>query len=203
VSESWGRAVLHRALFLGPHTCPWWFAYTFDNPVRGLVHDARSILDGLARPGDTVVDIGCGLGFFTHALAELVGPEGRVVAVDLQEAMLDRNRRRAERLGLTDRIEFRRCRAESLDLEVVADFVLAFWMVHEVERPDSFLSEVHEALRPSGRLLIAEPKGHVPEAFFSKTVERARGAGFEVRPGPAVRFSRSILCVRAREGHRG
>jgi ubiquinone/menaquinone biosynthesis C-methylase UbiE len=192
--------LLHKVLFHGPHTCPWWFGWTFDNPLRRLVHDPARILDGLVRPGDTVVDIGCGLGFFTIALARLVGPEGRVIAVDVQDGMLARARRRAERRGVADRIRFHRCAPDRLGLDCEADFVLAFWMVHEVSQPATFLSEVRALLRPSSRFLVAEPKGHVPAASFARTVDRIRAAGFEVTAGPSVRFSRSVLCVRAGHG---
>ena len=192
--RSRGTRLLHKALYLGPHTCPWWFGYTFDNPLRRLVHDPAVILGGLVRRGDTVVDIGCGAGHFTLGLADLVGPEGTVVAVDVQPEMLRRARRRAEGRGVLDRVEFRQCAPDGLGLTGKADFVLAFWMFHEVSRPDAFLAEVHSLLRPTGHLLIAEPKVHVPEAFFSRSVERVRAAGFEIRPGRPVRFSRSILC---------
>jgi 2-polyprenyl-3-methyl-5-hydroxy-6-metoxy-1,4-benzoquinol methylase len=194
MSPSWSAKVLHRVLCLGPHTCPWWFAYTFDNPLRGLVHDPSAILGDLVRPGDRVIDLGCGLGFFTLALARLVGAGGTVVAVDLQEEMLRRTRRRAERCGLAERVAFRQCAPDRIGVEGVADFVLALWMVHEVSQPDSFLAEIWSLLRPSGHLLVAEPKGHVPESFFARTVERARKAGFLTGPGPAVRFSRVVLC---------
>lgn len=186
--------MLHRALQWGPRTCPWWLAYTFDNPLRGLVHDPAAILGDLVRPGYRVVDVGCGLGFFTMAMAELVGPGGRVVAVDLQREMLQGARRRAERRGLADRIEFRYCGPDRLGVEGPVDFVLAFWMVHEVSRPDAFVAEVRSLLGPAGRLLVAEPRGHVPASLFAATVRRLADAGFEVGSGPPIRFSRSVVC---------
>src|SRR5512146_115103 len=107
------------------HTCPWWFAYTFDNRLRRLLHDPAEILGGLAHAGDTVVDVGCGLGYFTIALADLVGPHGRVIAVDLQSEMLKRARRRAARRGLLERIDFHQCTPERIGLSMRVDFVLA------------------------------------------------------------------------------
>jgi len=188
-------SLLQRLLFLGPHTCPWWFGYTFDNPLRRRFHDPMVILGDLVRPGDTVVDIGCGLGFFTVALAEMVGARGAVIAVDLQRQMLERTRRRAERRDLAGRIRFHECAADRLGVAGPVDFVLAFWMVHEVRRPAAFLAEVRSMLRPGGHLLIAEPRVHVPAARFARTVERARAAGFELGAAPAVRFSRAVLCT--------
>jgi SAM-dependent methyltransferase len=195
MSGSWGARLLHRALWRGPHTCPWWVAWTFDNPLRRLAHDPGAILGGLVHPGDTVVDVGCGRGFFTLALAELVGPGGTVIAADVQPEMLRRTRRRAERRGLGDRIRYHRCAPDRLGIEGEADLVLAFWMVHEVSDPEAFLAEVRALLRPTGRLLIAEPRGHVSEASFGRTVQRVREVGFETHPGPPVRFSRSVLCT--------
>lgn len=177
------------------HTCPWWFAYTFDNPLRGLVHRPSALLEGLVASGDTVVDVGCGLGFFTIGMAELVGPAGRVIAIDLQQEMLDRTRKRAERRGLADRIEFRKCTADRLDVGHTVDFVLAFWMLHEVADQRAFLSEVHAALKPTGHLLVAEPKGHVSPAFFDREAARVREAGFQLIDGPHVRWSRAMLCA--------
>jgi ubiquinone/menaquinone biosynthesis C-methylase UbiE len=187
-------SLLHRILFLEPHTCPWWFAYTFDNPLRRLVHDPTAILGGLVQPGQTAVDIGCGLGYWSMALAELVGTQGRVVALDVQAEMVRRARRRAEARGVADRIEFRQCEPDRLGFAGPADFVLAFWMVHEVRTPVAFLEEVRSMLRPAGRLLIAEPKGHVPAAHFERTLRRVGEVGFVVTGGPAIRFSRSALC---------
>jgi ubiquinone/menaquinone biosynthesis C-methylase UbiE len=179
------------------HTCPWWFAYTFDNPLRRLVHNPRAIFAGFVKTGDTVVDIGCGLGYFTLALAELVGPDGRVIAVDVQSEMLRRAERRARRRGLVDRIQFHHSTHERIGVSTQVDFVLTFWMLHEVRQRRDFLTEIHSMLRASGHLLIAEPKGHVSERLFAKELQAARDAGFNVRAGPEVRFSRSAVCVNA------
>jgi ubiquinone/menaquinone biosynthesis C-methylase UbiE len=186
---------VHRLLFSGPHTCPWWLAYTFDNPLRRLVHDPASLLRGLVAPGQTAVDIGCGLGYFSLALAELVGSTGQVVALDVQPEMIRRARRRAERRGVADRIDFRVCAPTRLGFTGVADFVLAFWMVHEAADQRALLAEVRSFLRPAGHLLIAEPKGHVSLARFVATAELARRSGFAVAEGPRIRFSRSAVCT--------
>jgi ubiquinone/menaquinone biosynthesis C-methylase UbiE len=184
------RSALRRT-----HTCPWWLAYTFDNPLRGLVHRPADVLGGLVRRGDTVADMGCGLGFFTLALAELVGPAGKVFAVDLQQEMLSRTRRRAERRGVADRIRFVQATMAGTGLSEHVDFVLAFWMVHEVADRDAFLAEVHSLLKPTGHLLIAEPKGHVPAPFFARITEQVASAGFTVKESRDIRFSRALLCV--------
>ena len=93
------------------------------------------MLKPFVRVGMTVVEPGPGMGFFTLELARLVGPEGRVIAVDVQPQMIAGLRRRAERAGLIDRIETRLASAVTIGLEAYdgsADFVLAFAVVHEM-----------------------------------------------------------------------
>lgn len=186
--------LLRRLLFHGPHTCPWWLGYTFDNPLRRLVHDPVEILGSFVEPGQTVVDIGCGLGYFSIALANIVGPNGKVIALDIQSQMIQRARHRAESQNVADRIDFRLCDANLLGVNGPVDFALAFWVVHEVTEPKNLLVEVRSFLKPQGRLLIAEPKWHVPAGRFAETAELARNVGFQTSKGPVVRFSRAVVC---------
>ena len=86
------------------HVCPWWLAYTFDNPVRKLIHNPRRIFGDHIKEGMTVMDVGCGMGYFSIGMAKLVGAAGKVIAVDLQQKMLDVMHRRARRSGVADRI---------------------------------------------------------------------------------------------------
>lgn len=173
------------------HTCPWWFGYTFDNPIRGLLHDPADVLGGLVNEGDTVADVGCGGGHFSLGMARIVGEEGRVIALDVQQRMLHRARNRARRQGLDRVIEFRLCKPDGLGLDEPLDFVLAFWMAHEVADQRSFFSEIRSSLKPSGRLFIVEPKVHVTAARFQETIETARESGFEIVSVPRIRFSRA------------
>ena len=192
--ESKSIAFLKKLLFLGPHTCPWWFAYTFDNPLRRFIHEPESIMGKFVSPGDTAVDIGCGLGYFSIALAELVGPTGQVVAFDVQAQMVERAQRRAERQNLANRIHFRVCAPDHIGFDSEADFVLAFWMLHEVLDPEQLLTEIRSFLRPSGHLMITEPRLHVSKSRFSDTIELAKRNGFRVAKGPKIRLSHSIIC---------
>ena len=176
-----------------PHTCPWWLLPTFDNPLRKRIHDPQQILASYVRPGDTVLDVGCGMGYFTLTLARLVGAEGHAIAADLQPRMLDGLHRRAERAGLLDRIRFLHCAPDRIGLDCPLDFALAFWMVHEVRKPESFLQEIYTALKPGGRLLVVEPVIHVTGRDFELTVSLAERLGFSVQDRPRVRASRSVL----------
>jgi len=176
-----------------PDVCPAEHAGWLSTPLRRLVTDPRRILRGLVRPGDTVVDLGCGPGFFTLPMAAMVGETGRVVAVDLQAAMLDRVKARAERQGLLGRIDLHECPADTLDLASEADFVLAFWMVHEVPDSRRFLAEVRGLLKQTARFLIVEPKGHVGASAFARTTEIAVATGMTPLATPRVALSRTAL----------
>jgi ubiquinone/menaquinone biosynthesis C-methylase UbiE len=176
-----------------PDVCPAEHAGWLATTLRRLVTDPRRLLRGLVRSGDTVVDLGCGPGFFTLPLAAMVGEAGRDAAADLQSAMLDRVSARAERQGLFGRIDVHECPADTLDLATEADFVLAFWMVHEVPDSRHFLSEVRGLLKQKARFLIVEPKGHVDTAAFARTTEIAVGTGMTPLAPPRVAISRTAL----------
>jgi ubiquinone/menaquinone biosynthesis C-methylase UbiE len=181
----------------GTHVCPWWFAYSFDNALRRLVHDPQKIFSSLVREGMTVLDAGCGMGYFSIGLAAMVGESGRVIAVDLQEKMLSVLRRRAGRAGMGERILTHPCRADDLGLREPVDFALAFWMVHETPDAESFFRQVVSVMKKEARLLIAEPAFHVSKGEFSHIVESALSAGLGRREAPTVKFSRAALFERA------
>jgi ubiquinone/menaquinone biosynthesis C-methylase UbiE len=176
--------------------CPAAHAGWLATPVRRLAQDPRRILRGLVAAGDTAVDLGCGPGFFTLPLAAMTGEQGTVIAVDLQQEMLDRLRARAERAGLAARIQLHRCRADSLDLDCQADFALAFYMLHEVPDAAAFLRQVRDALRPQGRFLLVEPRGHVSAAEFEASMALAGKAGLSLVSQPRLAFSRAALLQR-------
>ncbi len=76
-----------------------WTAPFFDNLIRKIFQDPDKIVGPYVRPGMTVMDIGCGPGFFTLAMARMAGPEGRVIAVDMQQEMLDLVKKKSDRMG--------------------------------------------------------------------------------------------------------
>jgi ubiquinone/menaquinone biosynthesis C-methylase UbiE len=176
--------------------CPATHAGILTMPLRRLINDPGRILRGLLREGDTAVDFGCGPGFFTLPMARMVGPRGRVIAIDLQAEMLDRLRARLARAGLTDRVTARQCTADTVGEIEPSDFALAFYMVHEVPDGARFLREAAAALKPGGRMLLVEPSGHVSEQAFTATVELARAAGLAAVGRPRILMSRAALLAR-------
>jgi ubiquinone/menaquinone biosynthesis C-methylase UbiE len=179
--------------------CPWWIGYLLVSPLRRLLQKPEALLSPHVEEGMTVMDVGCAMGFFSLPLAELVGSEGRVVCVDLQERMIRSLRKRAARAGLENRIEMRVCSTESLgtgDLEGAVDFALAFAVVHEVPEQARLLAEICGALRVGGRFLLAEPAGHVSDKRFAETIATAEAAGLSVVDRPRIRMSHAALFER-------
>lgn len=187
---------IEERILIDGRVCPWWFAYTFDNPVRRWLHNPHKILSPYVAEGDTAVDIGCGMGPFTVELARLVGPGGQVIAVDLQDKMLQRVKERVNKAGLADRVQLHRCTPDSLDLTEQADFALAFWMAHEVPDIRSFFDQIYGLLRDGGRLLLVEPKGHVGQEDFEREAQAAQAAGFSMQASPKIAVSRAALFTR-------
>lgn len=179
--------------------CPWYLGYLLINPLRRLFESPERLVRPLVRPGMTVLEPGCGMGYFSLPLARLVGPSGRVVCVDLQPRMLDGLRKRARRAGLLDRIDTIQCGPDDLRLHPWAgrvDLALAIHVVHEVPDQAGFLGQVHQALRAGGSLLVREPKGHVTPAQFEETLSAARAAGFQVSAPPVPSKGPSALLVK-------
>jgi ubiquinone/menaquinone biosynthesis C-methylase UbiE len=179
-------------------TCPWWLCFTFDNPLRRIIQKPEKILHGLVHEGDTALDIGCGMGYFSLPLARMVGSSGKVICVDLQEKMLDAVRRKAERAGLIKVMRFQQCTSDSLGLTENADFALAFWMVHEVSNKKKFFQDLRGSLKAGGTLLVVEPKLHVSRDAFDSSISVAQAEGFKVLERPNVTISMAALLTPVR-----
>jgi ubiquinone/menaquinone biosynthesis C-methylase UbiE len=180
---------------LSHRVCPWWLGYLLASPLRRLLQDPEAIMRPYVREGMTVLDVGCGMGFFSLPLAKLTGATGKVVCVDLQEKMIKGLLRRAEKAGLSERMDAR-ISQNSLNLNDMAgkiDFALLFALVHEVPDKERLFSEVYTTMKRTGILLLAEPTGHVSKSDFEKTVSIAHSTGFEVLQQLEIRRSHAVL----------
>ena len=175
------------------HVCPWWLAYTFDHRLRTWVHNPKKLFGRYVYPGMTVVDIGCGLGFNALGLAGLVGQTGRVIALDIQQKMLDGVMRRAKKQGLENRIQPHLADGEVFGLNVEAQFILAFYMVHEVPDGPGFMGQVRDNLGKEGRFMMIEPPFHVTAKAFEKSIRIAEESGLILDERPEVRFGRAAV----------
>jgi ubiquinone/menaquinone biosynthesis C-methylase UbiE len=178
------------------HVCPFWVGYLLASPLRKLLQNPKKILEPYINEGMTVADIGCAMGFFSLPFAKMVGPNGKVICVDVQEKMIRSLEKRAQKAGLSGRIETVICHDGSLglgDFKGKIDFALAMAVVHEVPDSAKFFIEICESMKPTGRLLVAEPKMHVSETDFERTVSIAKHNGFEVSDRPEIKRARTVL----------
>lgn len=180
--------------------CPPYIGYWLLNPFRKLLESPGKMLGPFVGAGMTVLEPGPAMGFFTLPLARMVGPRGRVVAADIQQKMLDVLEKRARKAGLQDRIETRLVGDDGMgisDLAGQVDFTAALHVVHEVPDLAAFFREIFAALKPGGRLLIVEPKGHVSPETFAKTLKTAQAAGLNPAEPPGRIGRRSALLSKS------
>ncbi len=178
------------------HVCPWWGGYFLDNPLRRLLHSPTRILCPFIQPGMTVADFGCGMGVFSIPMARMVGPDGTVIAIDLQPRMLETLRKRAKKAGVASRIRTHACKADSIDLQERIDFALLFWSAHEAPDTGALFRQLHGCLDPTGKILLVEPRGHVTQSHFQEMVDMARKVGFALEVPPKVRLSHTAVFVK-------
>lgn len=181
--------------------CPTWIGYFLLNPFRKLMENPYKILGPFVKEGMIVLEPGCGMGYFTLPLARMVGSTGRVVVVEIQAKMLSVLERRAKKAGLLDRIELRQAENKGLgleDLSSAVDFAAAIHMVHEVTDRVSFFTDIWKALKPGGKFLVVEPKGHVSQDQFEKTVAAAEKIGYKPEDILGKKGGRRALLIKPR-----
>jgi ubiquinone/menaquinone biosynthesis C-methylase UbiE len=160
--------------------CPAWLSWMveLDNPFT-KTNRAATIVERLeVRPGMTVLDLGCGPGRLTIPIARKVGPDGEVVAMDIQSGMLQRAREKARATNLTN-IEFLQAGAAEGKLgRDRFDRALLVTVLGEIPDREKALREIFDALKPGGLLSVTEVIFD-PHFQSRQTVARlARSAGF-------------------------
>ena len=137
-----------------------WVASLLDVDKRFGDADPDELLAGVA-PGDTVVDYGCGPGYFTLAAARLVGPAGTVYAVDLEPRMVELVRRRAAEAGLANVTAVASDGTRAALPDGIADYVVCVQIMHYADGRDRQVAvarDLHRLLRSDGRVLVAQWK---------------------------------------------
>jgi ubiquinone/menaquinone biosynthesis C-methylase UbiE len=176
--------------------CPVEKAGGLDNSLRRLLQNPKKILKPFINKGMTVLDLGCGPGFFSVEIARMLNDSGKVIAADLQEGMLDKVRQKIKGTELEKIIDLHKCQDENVGITEKVDFILAFYMIHEVPDQDKLFKELISILKPKGMLYIIEPKFHVSKASFEIMVDKVKSYGLDIIDRPKVFFSRSITLVK-------
>ena len=176
--------------------CPVEIAGGLDNRVRRWIQNPRKILKSYVKEGMTVLDVGCGPGFFSMEMAQMVGKSGRVIAADLQEGMLQKLKDKIQGTELEERITLHKSEKHRIGVSEKVDFVLAFYVVHELPNQRQFFEELKSILKPKGQVLIVEPPFHVSKAEFEETIRKAREAGFISAEGPKVFLSKTVILIK-------
>jgi ubiquinone/menaquinone biosynthesis C-methylase UbiE len=159
------------------HVCGFEHAKWLDNGFRRMFQNPEKMFKPYITPGSTILDIGCGPGTFTQGLATLNGQSGKVIAIDLQDKMIELTRAKMSLSGMLDRVTFHRCSKISIDIDISADFILTFYMVHETPDPLKFIDQISSLLARDGYYYLAEPKGHVSKGQYEKMLTRCKDNG--------------------------
>jgi len=147
------------ARVMGPGGIPW-----LDRPERDDQEKPSIVLDALKlRGGETVVDLGAGSGYFTFRIAPRVGRAGKVLAVEIQDEMLQTIRQHAQALKVTN-VEAVKGSETDPNLPAKAvDLVLMVDVYHELAYPFEVMTKIREALKPGGRVVFVEYRKEDPD----------------------------------------
>ena len=149
-------------------------------PERDEEEQPDRVVEALDIPeGATVVDLGAGVGYFTLRLAKQVGPTGRVLAVDIQQGMLDRLAQNLDGTSITN-VESILASAENPGLPVgEVDLVLVVDVYHELAHPEKTMEHVRRSLKPDGRVVLIEYRKEDPSIpihpLHKMTIEEVQG----------------------------
>lgn len=176
--------------------CPWQAGHTLNIAPRRLLHNPQRMLGKYISQSMTVIDVGCGMGYFTIPMAQMVGEYGEVVAVDLQPEMLAGMLDNADNCRVGKIVTPVKCNKDSLGIENwegKIDFALVFMMLHEVPDQQRVIRELYTALSQDGILLFAEPIIHVKQAEFMRSLQTIKREGFDVLDTPSIPICRAVV----------
>jgi SAM-dependent methyltransferase len=183
--------------------CPAWLRWfvELDNPFFPNVH-AKAIVQHLdLQPGMRVLDVGCGPGRVTIPLAEKAGPQGQVVAIDLQSKMLRRAEEKARQAQLNN-ISFRQIKVGEGQFDFTQfDRAVLVCVLGEIPNREAAFREIFHALKPGGILSVTEVIAD-PHFQGQNTVRKLGTAvGFHEKGLFGSRFSFSLLLEKPRTGN--
>jgi len=172
-------------------------ADTLDSKIRRLLQNPIIVLTPFVTKGMTVLDYGCGNGFFSIPLSKMVGNKGKVYSVDIQKEMLDKLEIKIASLSISNITKIH-VGNEKLNFPTLLDFAIAVYVVHEIPDKESFFKEMFELLNPNGKLLIMEPDFIVSRRNFNKTLEIAKQVGFIEKEELNLLFSKTRILMKGK-----
>jgi ubiquinone/menaquinone biosynthesis C-methylase UbiE len=150
-----GREIAQTMHFLG---APW-----LTRESRDREEEPAKLMKALKlKPGMTVCDLGCGNGFYTLKLAKEVGPEGKVLAVEIQKEMLDMLQQRAEKAGVKNIQSVLGTVVDPKLPDNAVDLILVVDVYHEMDHPVEMLAALRKSLSKTGRLVLVEFRAEDP-----------------------------------------
>lgn len=117
-------------------------ANALESRLRFILQNPRRILKRYIYPGMTVLDLGCGTGYFTLEIAKLLEKRGKVIAADVQKGMLDKLMHKLAYSELQNQIQFHNNQERTLSLTEKVDFIFAFYAFHEMKYLDIIINEL-------------------------------------------------------------
>ena len=147
---------------MGPGGILW-----LERAERETEEQPQLLIDALEiEPGQTIADLGAGSGYYSFRIAPLVGPHGKVLAIDIEPAMLEVIAQRASRERVAN---VATVRAHARDPNLAPDSVDLLFMVdvyHELEYPYEVMTKVRAALKPGGRVALIEYRAKIPPVLI-------------------------------------
>jgi precorrin-6B methylase 2 len=159
-----GKFYLGReiARVMGPGGIVW-----LERPERETEEQPQFVIDALGiKPGQTIADLGAGSGYYSFRIAPLVGPTGKVMAIDIEPAMLEVIAQRATREHVAN---IRPVLGSARDPNLAPHSVDLLFMVdvyHELEYPYEVMTKVRAALKPGGRVALVEYRAEDPAVMI-------------------------------------
>jgi ubiquinone/menaquinone biosynthesis C-methylase UbiE len=176
-----GAGTLAAALWWrkNPSACPYGQKFWVEAPHPIITRDRlREVL--AARPGERILEIGPGTGYYTLDMAEWVGPEGTIEIFDIQQEFLDHTLRAADGRGLSNVVA---TRGDATDLPFEDDSIDAVVLTAVLgEIPDraAALREIERVLRPGGRLVVGELFGDPHFTTFASLQDQCGDAALQL-----------------------
>jgi len=140
------------------------WADVFESPDRAKWQKPDEVVRALdLKPGQTVIDIGAGTGYFTRRFAKAVGPSGAAIGLDVEPGMIDYMKADASKLGLQN-YHARRVKADNPELAPdSADVIFFCDTLHHVDDRLAYLRKLAPALKPGGRVAVIDFRKDAPE----------------------------------------